>query len=131
MVKRADLPDLLHDATVFLSASITETQGIAVLEAAAAGLPLVLVEDDAFEGMIVEGENGHLTPLDVEIYAKMLGDLVCDSERLARYGKRSLELTEKYSIEEQVRALEHLYIEAILQNWRGNFVSRLSERLRG
>ncbi|CAG1006897.1 1,2-diacylglycerol 3-alpha-glucosyltransferase [Anaerolineales bacterium] len=130
MVKRVELPDLLHDATVFLSASTTEVHPISVIEAIASGLPLVAVQDEAFEGMIVEGENGHLTPLDVDAYADKLASLVNDPERLARYGKRSLELSEKYSIESQVRTLEQLYMESILQNWRGSFVSRISEKLK-
>ena len=41
-----------------------------------------------------------------------------------------LELSEKFSIEAQVRTLENLYFEAILQNWRGSFVSRISARLK-
>jgi len=130
MVNRADLPDLLRDATVFLSASTTEVHPISVIEAIASGLPLVAVDDEAFEGMIAEGENGHLTPLDLTAYADTLTALLADPERLIRYGKRSQELSEKYSIDNQVRTLEHLYMEAILQNWRGSFVSRISERLR-
>jgi len=130
MVSRAELPDLLRDATVFLSASTTEVHPISVIEAIASGLPLVAVQDEAFEGMILENENGHLTPLNVNIYADTLNSLLSDRERLVKYGKRSTELSEKYSIEGQVRALEHLYFEAILQNWRGSFVSRVAERLK-
>jgi len=130
MVNRVDLPDLLHDATVFLSASITEVHPISVIEAIASGLPLVAVQDEAFDGMIVENENGHLTPLNVDTFGDTLAGLLADPEKLARYGKRSLELSEKFSIEAQVRTLEHLYFEAILQNWRGSFVSRISARLK-
>jgi 1,2-diacylglycerol 3-alpha-glucosyltransferase len=130
MVPRADLPDLLHDATVFLSASTTEVHPISVIEAIASGLPLVAVQDEAFEGMIVENENGYLTPLNVDAYADTLAGLLSDSEKLIRYGKRSLELSEKFSIESQVRTLERLYLEAILQNWRGSFASRISARLK-
>jgi 1,2-diacylglycerol 3-alpha-glucosyltransferase len=130
MVKRVELPDLLHDATVFLSASTTEVHPISVIEAIASGLPLVAVQDEAFEGMIVENENGHLTPLNVDAYADTLAGLLADPEKLTRYGKRSLELSEKFSIAAQVRTLEQLYMEAILQNWRGSFVSRISARLK-
>jgi len=38
-------------------------------------------------------------------------------------------LSEKYSIEGQVKALEKLYLEAILQNWRGNFFERMSNNM--
>jgi 1,2-diacylglycerol 3-alpha-glucosyltransferase len=130
MVNRAELPDLLQEAAVFLSASTTEVHPISVIEAIASGLPLVAVQDEAFEGMIVENENGHLTPLDLDAFSETLSALLTDPEKLARYGKRSLELSGKFSIEEQVRTLEHLYLEAILQNWRGSFVSRISARLK-
>ena len=130
MVNRVELPDLLHDATVFLSASTTEVHPISVIEAIASSLPLVAVQDEAFEGMIVENENGHLTPLDVDVFSAALVKLLSDPEKLNQYGKRSLELSEKFSIEGQVRTLENLYFEAILQNWRGSFVSRISARLK-
>jgi 1,2-diacylglycerol 3-alpha-glucosyltransferase len=130
MVNRAELPDLLHDANIFLSASTTEVHPISVIEAIASGLPLVAVQDEAFEGMIVENENGHLTPLDLNVYADTLISMLADSDKLVRYGKRSFELSEKYSIESQVRTLEHLYLESILQNWRGSFASRISARLK-
>jgi 1,2-diacylglycerol 3-alpha-glucosyltransferase len=130
MVNRSELPNLLHDATVFLSASTTEVHPISVIEAIASGLPLVAVRDEAFEGMIIENENGYLTPLDVEVYANTLTGLLLDPEKLTRYGRRSIELSEKYSIESQVRTLEQLYMESVLQNWRGSFVSRISARLK-
>ena len=130
MVNRTELPDLLHDATVFLSASTTEVHPISVIEAIASGLPLVAVQDEAFEGMIVENENGHLTPLDAGAFSDTLVKLLSDPERLVQFGKRSTELSEKYSIEGQVRSLENLYFEAILQNWRGSLVSRISAKLK-
>ena len=130
MVNRTDLPDLLHDATIFLSASTTEVHPISVIEAIASGLPLVAVQDEAFEGMIEENENGHLTPLDVGVFSDTLAALLTDPEKIARYGKHSMELSEKYSIETQVRSLERLYLEAILQNWRGSLASRISARLK-
>jgi 1,2-diacylglycerol 3-alpha-glucosyltransferase len=128
MVERASLPDVLHDADVFLSASTTEVHPISVIEAIASGLPVVAVQDEAFEGMVQEGGNGHMTPLDVEAFAEAVGNLISDPARLERYGKRSSELSRKFSIEGQVQALESLYIEAILQNWRGKWVSRLLRR---
>ena len=129
MVNRVELPDLLHDATIFLSASTTEVHPISVIEAIASGLPLAAVQDEAFEGMIVENENGHLTPLNVDVYSDTLASMLSDPEKLKLYGRRSLELSEKFSIEGQVRTLENLYFEAILQNWRGSFRGSLASRI--
>ncbi|MFM8426399.1 MAG: glycosyltransferase, partial [Chloroflexota bacterium] len=64
MVARENLPEVLHDSTVFLSASTTETQGIAMLEGVASGLPVVAVRDDAFEGFFEDDGNGYIVPLD-------------------------------------------------------------------
>lgn len=125
MVSRNDLPDVLHDATIFLSASTTEVHPISVIEAIASGLPLVAVQDEAFEGMVEHDVNGYMTPLDVHIYADSIIKLLQDKKKLEAFGKRSALLSEKYSIEGQVKALEKLYTEAILQNWRGNFISRM------
>lgn len=125
MVNRADLPDIFHDADVFLSASTTEVHPISVIEAIASGLPMVAVQDEAFEGMLEDGLNGYAVPLDVKKYADTLADLLPDRERLQRFSEHSTVLSEKYSIEGQVKALEKLYMEAILQNWRGNFFRRM------
>ncbi|MCB0101048.1 MAG: glycosyltransferase [Anaerolineales bacterium] len=125
MVNRADLPDIFHDADVFLSASTTEVHPISVIEAIASGLPFVAVKDEAFEGMLENGMNGYETPLDVNQYADILADLLPDRERLKQFGEHSLTLSRKYSIETQVRSLEKLYTEAILQNWRGTLFQRM------
>ena len=125
MVNRAELPDIFHDATVFLSASTTEVHPISVIEAIASGKPLVAVADEAFEGMIENDLNGYTVPLNLQTFADTVADLLADREKLERFGKHSMMLSEKYSIEGQVRLLEKLYLEAILQNWRGNFFQRM------
>jgi 1,2-diacylglycerol 3-alpha-glucosyltransferase len=124
MVDRAELPDVFHDATVFLSASTTEVHPISVIEAIASGLPMVAVEDEAFEGMIENDQNGYMVKLDVNVFADTVSDLLADREKVERFGNHSAVLSGKYSIEGQVRALEKLYMEAILQNWRGKFFDR-------
>ncbi len=119
MVDRAELPDILHDATVFLSASTTEVHPISVIEAIASGLPMLAVQDEAFENMIENDANGYLVPLDVDVFANTLSGLLKDANKLERFGEKSTELSKKFSIEGQVQSLEALYIESILQHWRG------------
>ncbi|MBL8050249.1 MAG: hypothetical protein JNM46_03425, partial [Anaerolineales bacterium] len=79
---------------------------------------------EAFEGMIENDLNGYLTPLDVNVYAETIIKVLKDSKKIKAFGEHSSKLSEKYSIEGQVVALEKLYTEAILQNWRGNFITR-------
>ena len=49
-----------HLMNVFSTFSITETQGLTVLEALASSVPVVAIKDDSFEGVIKNNKNGYL-----------------------------------------------------------------------
>jgi glycosyltransferase involved in cell wall biosynthesis len=115
MVARADLPDLLHEADLFLSASTSETQCVAMAEAIAAGLPVVAVADKAFAGMFANGVNGCVAPQDAQGFGAVVCNLLADPEKLRRFGRNSVELSCNFSIDAQAAALVQLYREAILE----------------
>ena len=115
MVARADLPNLLHEADLFLSASTSETQCVAMAEAIAASLPVVAVADKAFAGMFAEDVNGLSAPRDPAGFAAVVCNLLTDDEKLQQFGRNSLELSRKFSVDSQAAALVDLYREAILE----------------
>jgi len=117
MVDRANLPNLLHDATLFLSASTSEVHPIAMVEAIAAGLPVAAVWDDAFEGLLMDGLNGRKTSQDAGSFGTMICEVLADRAALEAYGQRSVELSKKFSIEAQVDALIELYRHTIFSNF--------------
>ncbi|MGA9531526.1 MAG: glycosyltransferase [Anaerolineales bacterium] len=82
----SDLPGLYRLASVFVTASEIETQGIALLEAAASALPLVAVQAECFEEIIQEGVSGYMVPRnDV--------DQLCDRiTRLLKYPELAREM---------------------------------------
>jgi len=49
-----------HLMDIFATFSITETQGLTVLEALSSSVPVVAIKDDSFEGVIKNDENGYL-----------------------------------------------------------------------
>lgn len=55
-----EVPKYYQVATLFATASKTETQGLTVIEAMAASLPVVAYDDEAFRDVVVDGLNGHL-----------------------------------------------------------------------
>jgi 1,2-diacylglycerol 3-alpha-glucosyltransferase len=115
MVDQASLPGLLREADLFLSASTSETQCIAMVEAIAAGLPVVALWDEAFHGMLVEGLNGLCAPRDPIAFADAVCTLLADPDRLRAFGRKSMELSYKFSIAAQTAALVAMYRETILE----------------
>jgi 1,2-diacylglycerol 3-alpha-glucosyltransferase len=58
------LIDAYHAMDVFAFASHSETQGLVVVEAMAAGLPVVAIDAPGVREVVVDGENGRLLPED-------------------------------------------------------------------
>ncbi len=85
--ERADVPDLLRDAAAFVLSSRSECMPISVLEAMAAGLPVVATAVGGLPEVVVDGETGHLVPPgDAEAMGRALARLVEDPSERARMG---------------------------------------------
>lgn len=84
-----DMPLVYASAEIFIFTSTTETQGLCVLEAAAAGLPLVLTDDPAYKNMIVDGFNGFSLPQKQDIFVEKLKELLEDKKLRKKFGKNS------------------------------------------
>jgi len=79
--ERSDVPELLAAADVFALASSSEGMPVSVLEAMAAGLPVVASRVGGLAEQVVEGETGVLVePGDPEDLARALDRLVADIE---------------------------------------------------
>ena len=55
-----DMPNYYHVSNAFITASTTETQGLTVIEALAASLPVICIDDDAFKSVVVDNFNGRI-----------------------------------------------------------------------
>lgn len=55
-----EIPIYYHASNVFSTASTTETQGLTVIEAMAAGVPPLCIDDDSFRGTVTDGLNGRV-----------------------------------------------------------------------
>ena len=115
------VPEVLPYLTaldVFCLPSLKESLSIAVLEAMAAGLPVVTTRVGDFEQLIAQGENGFLVPPEeTSPLTDALAALVASSALRTRLGVAGrCTVQERYSLETMVRTLEHYYDEAFAAN---------------
>ena len=81
---------------VFATASQTETQGLTVIEAMAASLPVVCINDESFNTTVVDGLNGIIFNNRRE-YKKAIITLFKDRELLKRLSKQARIESETHS----------------------------------
>jgi 1,2-diacylglycerol 3-alpha-glucosyltransferase len=113
-IRGQDWLDCYGAADVFLFPSTTETQGLVVIEALAAGVPMVSVRAMG-PSSVMEGERGCLfaenDPVD---FADKALRLLHDEKLYDEKRKEGLALAEQYSIERRTRDLLAVYESAML-----------------
>lgn len=110
----ASLPGVYGSATVFCLPSWWEAAPLTVMEAAAAGLPVVATRVGDVPNMVEDGETGLLVePQDVDALAAALTKLVESPALCREMGARARERAEAlFSLATSVAAIDHLYQEA-------------------
>ena len=112
---RRDVPALMHAIDVFAMPSIWEGFGLVLLEAMAAGRPIVASRVATIPEVVVDGETGVLVPPgDPLALAEALAGLAREPERAQAFGKAGRErLRTRFSIEKMVGDTELLYRELV------------------
>lgn len=109
-----DIMEVYRAATLFATASETETQGIVLIEAAATGLPLVAVDAGAVRELCQHKRNGILChPGDVAEMTDAMMKLLKNPELCERYGKESLEVAKMHDLNRTLQRFVEIYQEAI------------------
>ena len=104
-------------ADIFVFASLTDTQGIVILEAAASGLSIVALEDAALENIVVNNKNGFLIKPDqkekAQIFAKKILKIFNSSFLCQKFSKNSLTIANQFSEINQTKKLVDIYQKVI------------------
>ncbi len=105
-----DLFPLYRVAKAFVFASYTETQGLAVLEAMALGLPVVALRAIGVEDLFVAGKGGFLLEKeDIGAFADAVARLLEDNKLRAVKSKEAQACARNFSIEQTTEMLIKLY----------------------
>lgn len=91
-----EVPVYYQIADIFATASTSETQGLTVIEAMAGSNPVVAINDESFNTVIVDGLNGYLFETKQQ-YKKAVEQLIEDPKKLKQFSKQARINADTYS----------------------------------
>lgn len=113
-VSRKIIKKTLKQNDFFVTASTMETQGLVILEAMAAGLPVIGVDALAVPELVHNEVNGYLVePGNVKQMAEAMIKLTESAKRNKQFGEKSLEMAEVHDLPNCAAKLERVYEELI------------------
>ncbi len=114
-VPHRDVPSWLNQLDIYVAASRQESFGVAVLEASACGLPVVVSATGGLPEVVRSGETGFIIPVgDACALAAQLKRLVLDAGLRNELGARGRAFVrECYDWERSVDVMEQLYCDAV------------------
>jgi glycosyltransferase involved in cell wall biosynthesis len=106
-----DVPALLRDADIYVQPSFQEGMPNSVLEAMAAGLPIVATSVSGNVDLVTDGDNGLLVPPgDATALAAAIGRLLDDPALARRMGERSrMRVEREFGLPSVMARLEMAY----------------------
>ncbi|HEX8962967.1 MAG TPA: glycosyltransferase [Rhodocyclaceae bacterium] len=107
--RASELPDCYAAADVFAFASRTETQGLVLLEAMAAGLPVYALAEMGTRDILAPQRGAVIAPDDPEQFGAGLAELLGDPPRRAQLAAEAREYAGEWSGPERARQLAGLY----------------------
>jgi glycosyltransferase involved in cell wall biosynthesis len=115
LINHRYIPKVYADADIFVFASQTETQGLVVMEALASGVPVVAVEDEALNDVVINGKNGYLVAKNTKIFATKVIELFSDKNLYNKFSNEAKNSIEKFSDAKIAKKLEEIYYNAIAE----------------
>jgi 1,2-diacylglycerol 3-alpha-glucosyltransferase len=108
-----EIPHFAAAADLFVFPSLTDTQGLVLTEAMAAGTPVVAVEAPGPVDVLAEG-GGILVPADEEDFAEAVLTLLDDEARRQAMAETALQVVQRYAIPETTKRLLDVYEAAVV-----------------
>ncbi len=113
LVPKAEALGTYNGADVFVFSSTTETQGLVLIEAMAAGVPCVAVDSPASAEVIQGGRYGFLVPNDEKAMADRVCELLESPDLRRRFSDRARRRALDFSPLESARKLAQAYEECL------------------
>lgn len=117
MLGREEVASAYNAADVFVSASVSETQGLTYIEALSSGLPLLCRDDEVLDGVLYNGING-MRYRTADEFREAARRLIDDKDARLAMGEESDKLGWKFSIQHFAESVERVYRRCIERHGR-------------
>lgn len=98
------------NASVFLFASLTDTQGLIIIEASYFGLPIVALKDDCYKGMLIDGKNGYTVyPYKTTLFAEKVLEILNNLKIYQELSRNGQIIAKNFTAENQTKKLIEIY----------------------
>jgi glycosyltransferase involved in cell wall biosynthesis len=114
LVPYDQLPGYMAISDAFVTASVTEVHPLTVIEAMAAGLPVLGIDSPGVGDTVEDGVTGYLAPEeDLASFTAKLVRLVTDHEDRRRMAQQASQQVVRYAIESTVQQVLGLYQQVV------------------
>lgn len=107
--RQEELPRCYAAADLFAFPSVTETQGLVLLEAMAAGLPVLGIPAMGAADILGPQRGAVCAPHEARGFGTLMAELLADRGRLAKLSTEGREFAQTWGAQERARQLAHLY----------------------
>lgn len=125
------IPSYYQLADAFITASTTETQGLTVIEAMAATLPVVCIDDESFKIAVIDGYNGLFFHNEKEAKEKII-QLYENQEMRKQIAEQARMNADRYSSKYFASSVLDVYKKAIDKKKKEQtFLKKIWNKIRG
>jgi glycosyltransferase involved in cell wall biosynthesis len=125
LIPHEELTNYYHASDLFLFASQSETQGIVLLEAMAAGLPVIAIKASGVTDVVKDGKNGYMTEKDSKEWEKKLELVITKKHLYEQMKQEAIKVAKQYLAVQVARNVEKYYQSVLItdnvQNKRKTF----------
>jgi glycosyltransferase involved in cell wall biosynthesis len=131
MVPYEELPGFLASADAFVTASVTEVHPLSVIEAMAAGLPVLGIISPGISDTIEDRVTGFLASNDLASFTAKMVLLVTDGELRSKMGEQARQASSKYDINRTTQLMIERYTRLVNESRgrKNNLRTRITQLL--
>lgn len=126
-----EIPAYYRTGDIFATASTSETQGLTVIEAMAASIAPICIDDESFRNTVVDGLNGRIFK-DKDEYVSIVLELMKDEQKLHQLQKQARLNADMHSSKYYGESVLDVYKHAIENKKYDNYgvIGKLVEKIK-